>query len=152
MKIVFLAVFLSSCAGMMRDPLPIAQRTTEFEFKHELSKKEAFIRAKFWLPTNINSDGQLIKAEDINSGMIAGAGHILCKEIVYSFMSKQFLGFNFTVRASENTVKIKFGDQIIFIPDQYTKRKEDNIFNDKTQIEGVGKCLSKLGDSLKNAL
>ncbi len=149
---VFIMNLLSSCAGMNRSPLPIEQRTTSYNSPHKMDKGEAFKKTKFWLPLNMKSQGQLIKAEDAASGMIAGEGFIECADIIGSSFADQRLGFSYLVEVDKNTVKIKFTDQRITVPGSDDFYQNQNIFNDDSQIEGVKKCLDRMSGNLKTSL
>jgi hypothetical protein len=148
----FTSLFLVGCAGMMRKPLPIEQRTTVYAQPFTIDKAEAFKKVKFWLPLNVKSEGQLIKAEDANSGMIAGDAYIKCDELPGSSMVDQQLGFSFLVEVDKKSANLKFTDQRITTPGADGQLGKVNTFNDSSQIEGAKKCLDILRESFKKSL
>jgi len=144
---------LFSCAGMMRQPLPIEKRTSDYNIDSAKKKLEIYQAVKFWLPTSLNSHNQLIQAEDKDSGSLAGTAYIPCTELPGSSMAAQSIEFQYKAVASDKRLKLTLYNQRIYVPEDKYASKEDNIFNDDSQVKGVKTCLDRivasLGDSIK---
>ncbi len=147
-----ISIVFVGCAGMMRQPLPVSERTTSYSFNSNKKRLELYQAAKFWLPTAFKSNGQIIQAEDKDTGKISGTGYIPCKELPGSSMANQFIEFQYLVNSSDKKLDIKFSNQRIFVPEDTYATKDDNIYNDKSQISGVKSCLDQLSNSLKDSI
>lgn len=143
---------VSSRAGMMAKPLSQEIRTTEFNLNSTKIKSDNYQIAKFWLPTVLKSNSQLIQAEDKETGMISGTAYIPCSDLPGSLIVRQSIEFQYLIKASEKTVNIKFFNQRIYSSESNYGTKDTNIYNDESQVPAVKVCLTSLSKELEDRL
>jgi hypothetical protein len=152
LTLMVMSLTLFGCAGMMRQPLPNEFRTTSYTFNSTKNKLDLYQSIKFWLPTTIKSNGQLIQAEDKDSGKISGTGYIPCRELPGSLMAEQLIEFQYLVSATNKKLEIKFFNQRIYVANANHNNKDVNLFNDKSQLEGAKSCFDKLTLPIKDLI
>ncbi|MFY7936647.1 MAG: hypothetical protein ACOVOQ_04670 [Flavobacterium sp.] len=152
MKVLPLLFVLSSCAGMYRPVLPIEKRTLEYTVTSNLRDENIFQNIKFWLPTQLKSNYQLIQAEDKSTGRISGNAFIPCNELPGSSITPQSIEFQYLISIKDKNISIKLSNQRIYMPDMVSDSKETNLFNDESQTSGTKICFDKLIKDMESAI